>query len=191
MDKWLSCNTSECKRKNQGYKPIAITYHAASHFVCFHRLQHASWIFYDGFGEMNSPGKGQIIATPEVIEQEITLPHSVGHIVFIRLNEAPSVIVKDNKLLCDTIAANKWLDENMQNLFGQVQKPMILSMDAKETDDTIYKHEEYVNSKYETGVNHLEPFVFTFSNSADMDMFLSEKRDKQKLLVHVSCESQL
>lgn len=70
---------------------MAITYHAAAHFVCFHCLDSDKyWVFYDGMKEMYNPGSGQTVCTTEAMERDLTSSHTVGHIVLVRLDEAPS-----------------------------------------------------------------------------------------------------
>ncbi|XP_066470209.1 structural maintenance of chromosomes protein 5 [Tiliqua scincoides] len=78
----------------------------------------------------------------------------------------------------DTHTALLWLRQNRNRFKRLVCDPMMLAINMKDQ-----KHAKYVENHIST--NDMKAFVFEIQE--DMDLFLSEMRDKQKLKVNTVC----
>ncbi|XP_062985405.1 structural maintenance of chromosomes protein 5 isoform X2 [Elgaria multicarinata webbii] len=78
----------------------------------------------------------------------------------------------------DTHTALLWLRQNRDRFKGRVCDPMMLAINMKD-----HKHAKYVENHISS--NDMRSFVF--ENREDMEIFLREIRDKQKLRVNAVC----
>ncbi|XP_077137908.1 uncharacterized protein LOC143804055 [Ranitomeya variabilis] len=68
------------------YSPVAVTYNAGNHFVCFHCIDdNQEWKYYDGMAELLSPGDGVKPVTPELVKNILKPGVKPGHIIQFRM----------------------------------------------------------------------------------------------------------
>ncbi|XP_063048864.1 structural maintenance of chromosomes protein 5-like [Engraulis encrasicolus] len=84
-------------------------------------------------------------------------------------------------VLRDLPRAMQWLQGSCHQLRGRVHEPPFLKLDEEDKEEAI---KNLYENEFSGGV-YMEPFSFHFEHPEDMEGFLRECRDNQKMVVYV------